>query len=251
MLNTRLNRRPMTRPAGIAIFIALASLTVPIAGLVAAAQSASATFSGTLLDAVGRILPNVTLVLANADSSQKYEAQSDQAGHFQLTGLPAGDYQLQARLPGFETSQGRVALGPGQVLNRDVALQIGGIQETITVSSREAPTPPRPARPGAQPDFGRCSQSTTGGCIQPPLRIADARPRYPQALIASGTAGNVAVDGRIGTDGFIKDLRVNAPADPEFASATVDALREWQFTATRLDGVPVEANIHVVVNFAR
>ena len=58
------------------------------------------------------------------------------------------------------------------------------------------------------------------------------------------------MDGRIGTDGFIKELRVIAPADPDFASATVEALREWQFTPTRLDGVPVETDIHVHVKFS-
>jgi beta-lactamase regulating signal transducer with metallopeptidase domain len=253
MLNTRLNRRPITRPAGIASFIALVGLTIPIAGLVAAAQSAAAAFSGTLVDAVGRILPNATLVLANAESKQKYEAHSDQAGHFALTGLPAGDYQLQARLPGFATSQGRVTLGSGQILNRDVALQIGVIEETLWIGSRApapVPTPARPRETVSQPQFDSCSQSTAGGCISPPRKIANAVPRYPQALIASGTAGNVEVDGRIGTDGFVKDLRVIAPADAELANATVEAVGQWQYTATRLDGVPVETDIHVTAHFA-
>jgi len=48
----------------------------------------------------------------------------------------------------------------------------------------------------------------------------------------------VVIEGRIGTDGLIKDLRALAPADPDFANATFDALRQWQFTTTRLDGVP-------------
>jgi hypothetical protein len=250
MLNTRLNRTPITWSNAVATVVALVCLTLPLAGLVASAQAAAASFSGSLIDAVGRILPNATLVLTSVQTKQKYEANSDDAGHFVLTGLPAGEYQLGARLPGFDTSQGRVTLAAGQVLDRDVALQIGGIQETLTVSSKEAPTAPRPARQGlGQPGVDRCSQVTTGGCIQPPLRIADARPRYPQAHVASGTAGKVEVDGRIGTDGFIKDFRVIAPADPEFASATVEALRLWQFTQVRLDGVPVEANIHVLVKF--
>ena len=131
-----------------------------------------------------------------------------------------------------------------------MALQIGGIQETVLVSSRDAEVAPRRPSPSSRPPgVDRCSQSAVGGCINPPMRIADARPRYPQEHRDAGTEGTVEVDGRIGTDGFIKDFRVTAPADPRFASATVDALRQWQFTATRLDGVPVEANIHVVVRF--
>ena len=181
-----------------------------------------------------------------------HQGRSDAAGRFSIGGLPSGDYRLEVGLPGFERTQGRVTLGAGQILTQDVALQIGGIQETVMVRSGEAEVPTRKgAAPSYNPETDRCAQTVTGGCIKPPQRIADARPRYPAAHKATGMEGKVEVDGRIGTDGFIKDLRVNAPADPEFASATVDALREWQFTATRLDGVPVEANIHVVVNFAR
>ena len=205
------------------------------------------------MDAVGRILPNVTLVLANVQSKQKYEVQSDQAGHFALTGPARRRLSAGGALPGFATSQGRVALGSGQTLNRDVALQIGAIEETLMVSSKERPPlrSGRLAAPGAQPTGGRQVQRVDVGRLHQALHSesADARPRYPQAHIDSGTAGTVEVEGRIGTDGFIKELRVIAPADPDFASATVEALRQWQFTATRLDGVPVETDIHVHVRF--
>jgi TonB family protein len=250
MLNSRLNRAPITWPSAAAIVIALVCLTLPLAGLVASAQTTPAAFSGTLVDAVGRVLPNVTLVLTSAESKQKYETHSDATGHFALTGLPAGEYQLGARLPGFATSQGRVTLDAGQTLERDVALQIGEIQETLTVTSKDrAPVIRAAARQTVKPDFDPCSQSNVGGCIKPPLKLADALPQYPQRHIDTGTGGNVQVEGRIGTDGFIKDVRVIATADPDFATATIEALRQWQFTPTRLDGVPVEANIHVIVHF--
>ena len=249
MLNTHLTRTPLTRGSSVAVVLGLIAITVPIAGLVASAQTnAAASFSGTLVDAVGRILPNVELGLSNGTA--KYQGKSDAAGRFSLAALTAGDYKLEVGLPGFDRTQGRVTLAAGQALTRDVALQIGGIIETVTVTSREAPTPPRRGQARDEPPAtDRCSQTGVGGCIKPPLRIGDARPVYPQAHRATGVEGKVEVDGRIGTDGFIKNMRVNAPADPEFASAAVDALREWQFTATRLDGVPVEANIHVIINF--
>jgi TonB family protein len=252
MLNSRLNRTPLTRASCIAVFLVLVGLTAAIAGVVASAQSTSATFTGTLVDAVGRILPNSKLVLVDANTNTAREATSDASGRFALTAVPPGDYLLEVRIPGFEKSQGRVTLGAGQVLERDIALQIGGIMETVTVSSRDAETPPRRGQPPAEGKIAdRCAQAAVGGCIMPPIRIGDARPRYPQAHRDSGTEGKVDIDGRIGTDGFIKDIRVVAPADPEFANATVAALRQWQFTATRLDGVPVEANIHVIVRFVQ
>jgi TonB family protein len=252
MLNSRLNRTPMTRAAALLTFAALAGLTIPIAGLAAGAQSSRAALSGTLLDAVGRILPNATLVLASADGLTQTDIKSDEAGRFAVGGLPAGDYRLQAKIAGFANAQGRVVLAAGDNLNRDIVLQIGSLEETLTVAGGPGASVAQPARrmTSSQPEFDPCSQTTAGGCIKPPRRISDARPRYPQRHLDSGTSGNVQIDGRIGTDGFMKDLRVLAPADADFASAAVEAVSQWQFTPTRLDGVPVEAGIRVTVHFS-
>ena len=85
--------------------------------------------------------------------------------------------------------------------------------------------------------------------VTPPVQIARAQPVYPTKQRESGTAGEVVVEGRVGTDGLVKDLHALAPADPDFANATCDALRRWQFTPMRFDGVPVEMSIRVTANF--
>jgi TonB family protein len=251
MLNDRLDRTPVTRAAGFAILIALVGFTLPLAGLKGSAQSAPA-FSGTLLDAVGRILPNASLNLVNAGTNQTFDARSDEAGRFAFTSLPAGDYRLQTRLPGFAPAQGRMTVSAGQSLVRDVVLQIGSIEETLMVypGDKGSAAQPMGTASNEQPEFDSCSQSSTGGCIKPPRRIANARPRYPERTAGSAAGGVVKIDGRIGTDGFVKDLRVIAPADADFAAAAVEAISQWQFTATRLDGIPVEAGIRITVRFA-
>jgi beta-lactamase regulating signal transducer with metallopeptidase domain len=252
MLNARLNRTPITRSACIVTVIALLAVAIPIAGLVASAQTAGAAFSGSLVDAIGRILPDVPLALSNVETRQQHEARSDEAGHFSFAGLPAGEYLLEARKAGFATTQGRLTLGTGQNLQRDVALQIGSIQETITIA--------RPSIVGAggsrarsaaasQPEVDPCSQSLVGGCIQPPRKLVDVRPQYPPRQWEGGIAGDVEVDGRIGTDGFLKELRLAVPADPDFATAALEAIGQWRFTPTHLDGVMVETAIHVTAHF--
>jgi protein TonB len=85
--------------------------------------------------------------------------------------------------------------------------------------------------------------------IMPPHKIADAQLIYPTKQRENQVAGEVIVAGRIGRDGLIKDLRTLAPADPDFARATFDALRRWQFTPTQLDGVPIEVTIRVTADF--
>ena len=242
---------------------ALLVTTISPFRIVTAAQMPATTqkFAGSLKDAVGRTIPDATLTLSNVSTRRRLETQSDQTGRFIFSGVPAGEYVLEIREFGFAILQDRITLIAGQVLNRDIELQIGGIDDTVTVYSSEAPgvlpAPPPPLPPPSstslpymnQAILDRCAQASMFCRVTPPHKIADAQPVYPTRQRESGVAGEVMVEGRIGKDGLIKDLRTLAPADPDFAGATVDALRRWQFTATRLDGVPIEVTIRVTANF--
>lgn len=195
MLNTHLVRTPLTRAAGLVIAIALVAITIPLAGA-ASAQSTTASFSGSLIDAVGRILPDTMLTLTSAQTNEKRDLTSDPTGHFAVAGLAAGDYLLDAKRPGFATSQGRVTLEAGQNLVRDVALQVGALNETITVtavpgSSTATPGRARTVKTPSQPEYDACSQSPVGGCIVQPTKIADRRPIYPAKQRNAGVSGKV------------------------------------------------------------
>lgn len=100
----------------------------------------------------------------------------------------------------------------------------------------------------SQRDVDPCTTSATGGCVNPPVVIRRVQPHYPQNLRDAPIAARVIVEGRIGTDGFLTGLRlVTVPS--EFADAALDALAQWEFEAARLNGVPVEADITVTVDF--
>jgi len=257
MLNSHLNHAPITRTAGLAVAAALAAVTIPLAGLAASAQAGGASFSGALVDAVGRILPDTTLILTNAQTKEKREAKSDATAHFAFTGLPAGDYSLEATRLGFATSQGRVTLEAGQNLVRDVALQVGELHETLgIVGSNTAGSPAQPfarTRPAGTPSqtgIDSCTPSTVGGEIVPPVKLAHRMPVYPPKQQAAGVGARVEIDARIGTDGLMKDFRLTTPVDQEFVKAVLDALRLWRFSQTRLDCVPVEVAMHISATFA-
>jgi hypothetical protein len=253
MLSSQRNRTPVSHAACLVSVLALLAIAVPIAGIVASAQNQTATFSGSLVDAVGRVMPDVPLTLTRAGGAQKHETRSDQAGSFSFTGLAAGEYVLAAVKLGFAPIQGRVRLGAGQQLTQDVALQIGSLNETIRiVDSLEPQTPTNNRRTPASSrghDYDPCGQTTVGGCIQQPMKIHDVKPQYPAAFHGTATDATVQLEARIGTDGFINDLKVVGPARAEFAAAAVEAVRQWTFSQTRLDGVPVEVRMHVDATF--
>jgi protein TonB len=81
------------------------------------------------------------------------------------------------------------------------------------------------------------------------LKLVDRKPIYPPNQQAAGVGATVTIDTRIGIDGFTKDFRLTAPADPDFANALIDAVKQWQFSQTKLDCVPVEVTMHVTASF--
>ncbi|HWW89087.1 MAG TPA: M56 family metallopeptidase [Vicinamibacterales bacterium] len=255
MLNTHQNRTPITWATGLPIAALLVAVTIPLAGVIASAQASSASFSGALMDAVGGSLPNTALVVINQLTNEQHAINSDQAGHFAFSGLPAGDYVLQVDRPGFAITQGHVTLDAGQHLVRDVALQVGELQETITITgstqngSVAQPPVKRQAVRIPEPTMDSCAPSGIGGAITQPKKIADVKPVYPSNQLAAGAGALVKIDTRIGTDGLPKDFRVAAPANQDFVNALVDAVSQWRFTQTKLDCVPVEVTMHVSANF--
>ncbi len=252
MLNVRLNHAPISWTAGLAFALALVGVTATLAGVVTSAQSGNASFSGSLVDAIGKILPETTVVLSNSQSQQKYQATSDQTGHFAFASVPAGDYQLLVDKPGFATAQGRVTLGDGQRVTRDVVLQVGNLEEHITFVAHSgdaplAPVTPRPPVFESTGDLDYC-QSPVGGCITQPKKLRDFKPVYPASKADASMSGTVVVDARIGTDGFMKNFFV-VSGDRDFANAAIAAFKNWQFSQTRLDGVPVEVDMRVTTVF--
>jgi protein TonB len=87
-----------------------------------------------------------------------------------------------------------------------------------------------------------------GGDIKEPRKTHEARPVYPPVAIAARVEGVVIINATIGTDGSVVNVRVTRSV-PLLDQAALDAVRQWRFTPTLLNGVPVEVLMAVTVNF--
>ena len=255
MLNDTVNREPVTPLVALAVAAALLCITIPVAGLDAFAQTRFATVSGTATDETGAVLANATLVLSNVQTSAKNEVRTNQTGFFEFVGLPAGDYQLEVALLGFEPFRDSVRVGVGETLQKHVALRVGTVQETIRVMhDRGEPAPAAPgirARTAPAPARKPCPNPAVGGCIGPPVKLKDVRPIYPPGLRESDIQGTVLIEGQIDTDGKMKDMRVVSSPHPAFERSALDAVGEWEFTPTTLNGREIDTRIRVNVSFAQ
>jgi TonB family protein len=257
MLNTRVNRTPITRAARLGIIGALSAIAIAVAS----AQGAFSTFSGTVFDPLNGYLPGVTMTLTNTQSGAKHEIRSDRTGHFEFVGLPPGAYTLQAILPGFSVLSGTLDL-TGRDVQRDVTLKIGQLQETISVrasrgdanASPAAPPKPRRPAPDKSAEMKACSErissaGSMGGNLRQPSKLVDVKPRYPEALADAGVGGVFEFAARIGVDGTVTDLQTTSGANPDLEQAASAAIRQWEFTPTLLNCVPVEVPMTIRVSF--
>ena len=87
-----------------------------------------------------------------------------------------------------------------------------------------------------------------GGNIRPPAKVRDVRPVYPPAALAANVQGAVVLDAHIGVDGSVVDASV-LRSIPLLDDAAVEAVRQWRYAPTLLNGAPVEVMVTVTVNF--
>ena len=87
-----------------------------------------------------------------------------------------------------------------------------------------------------------------GGAIKAPAQTKRVNPPYPAEALAAGVQGVVIMEATIGTDGKVTDVRVLRPI-PLLDQAAMDAVRQWEYAPTVVNGVAVPVVMTVTVNF--
>ena len=193
--------------------------------------------------AIGAVMPDVTLTLEDARGAT-VQATTDGAGRFEFPSIAPGSYVLEASIPGFKKLRQTLELRQASDWTLDLLLQLGTVQETITVSGRRLTPAGAPRQPGTP------SPVRVGGNVRPPRKLRDVRPVYSEALREAGVEGVVSLEAVIGKDGATTSVRaLSARVHPELAKAAIDAVRQWRFDPTLLNGQPVEVVMTVSVEF--
>ena len=115
---------------------------------------------------------------------------------------------------------------------------VPGVSALDTIVGEPPPPPPpaeqKPVRPGAG--------------IRPPTKVHDVAPIYPSLARASRIQGPVIIEATIGADGRVQSARVLRSL-PFLEDAALAAVRQWVYTPTLLNGVPVPVIMTVTVMF--
>jgi TonB family protein len=88
-----------------------------------------------------------------------------------------------------------------------------------------------------------------GSDLQAPKKIKDVKPVYPPEAQSARVQGIVILEATIGPDGKVTNART-LRSIPLLDQAALDAVLQWEFTPTLVNGVPVAIVMSVTVNFS-
>jgi TonB family protein len=89
-----------------------------------------------------------------------------------------------------------------------------------------------------------------GGSIREPKKIVHVSPIYPADALAADIQGIIILDAVIASDGSVSDVSVLRGV-PILDQSAIDAVRQWRFTPTFLNGKPIEVAMTITVHFSR
>ena len=110
---------------------------------------------------------------------------------------------------------------------------------TTVISSLSSNTGAAPALPGAV---------RVGGNVQASNLVSKVNPEYPELAKRARVQGGVQFEAVIGKDGSIQNLRlISGP--PLLVQAAIQAVQQWKYKPTLLNGSAVEVITTIDVNF--
>jgi TonB family protein len=142
----------------------------------------------------------------------------------------AADYFDAAKL---YYQQGRLA--EAEIITRR-ALDL--LRAAIPATPTVAAAPPSPGGP-----------VRVGGDIKEPRKIRHVNPIYPADALAAGVEGIVILEATVARNGTVRDAMVLRSV-PMLDEAALAAVRQWLFTPTLLNGVPIDVVMTVTVTFS-
>src|ERR1700733_14295209 len=118
------------------------------------AQLPTATILGVVKDPSGAIVPDAEVKITNTDTGLNRTMSTGADGSYRFPALPVGQYQVQVTKNGFQTfNRTGITLQVGQDASIDVAMQVGSMSQSVTVT--------------AQASLVQTTTSTIGSVVSP------------------------------------------------------------------------------------
>ena len=116
-------------------FIAACSIWLAAVPAFAQSQATTAEINGRIIDSQGGVLPGATVTVTSSDTGYTRSVVTNAEGLYTIPLLPPGTYDMVCELTGFAPTRRSLVLNVGATQTINTQLQVGGVQETVTVAA--------------------------------------------------------------------------------------------------------------------
>jgi protein TonB len=131
---------------------------------------------------------------------------------------------------------------PGGIYDGQSGAVLDPVMQNILRNAAPQPPPPQTFK------IAPPRRIRVGGNVIPPSPIYQPKPEYPQLARMTRTEGAVEFEAVIGKDGTIEELKV-LRGHPLLVKAALEAVRQWRYQPTLLNGEPIEVVTEITVSF--
>jgi TonB family protein len=109
-------------------------------------------------------------------------------------------------------------------------------------------SPPTPPSAPGNPPTKCCAHALK--IVVAPRPVSVVRPAYPKGARKKKIEGSVLLRATVALDGSLRDITV-VSGDPILADAALEAVRQWRYQPSKVNGEPIEAQHEITVTFKR
>lgn len=100
------------------------------------AQTTTQQISGLVKDATGAVVTSAKVSVRHVATDQIRTTQVNDSGYYVVTNIPIGEYEITAEAPGFKrATQRNVIVVVNSKPNVDIALEVGAVTESVTITA--------------------------------------------------------------------------------------------------------------------
>src|SRR5580765_6441170 len=116
--------------------IALCWLLIAVCAASAGAQQFTGGVRGAVRDANG-VIPGVSVTLTNEGTNVSRDTVTNEVGQYNFPAVPPGTYTLKAQISGYKRYESKgLNVGTQQFITLDIVLEVGAIEESVTVTGQ-------------------------------------------------------------------------------------------------------------------
>jgi hypothetical protein len=204
------------------------------------AQQGTAQIVGKITDEQGALLPGVDVVVTNQETGVFREVTTSTEGTYVVAQIVPGTYKVLARLTGFRTMErSGLILQVGTTLTINLALPVGGIEESVTVTGQSPLVDTTSARVGGNVGTAELSELPAMNrnyfaavALLPGVQFSPSNQMGNDTIVASGQSSqgnNVTVDG-----GYNMDDALGATSGAQ-TRTPLEAVQEFQVLTSMYD----------------